>query len=83
MSRLRSKLPPSRAEQEVIDRYLAYARAGHEFITVHVADKDQIERIGDFLAESDAHSMRYFGRWTTRQLGGQRAPSGPASTRGA
>jgi hypothetical protein len=80
ISRLKSKSPPSRVEHATVERYLTYAQEGREFITVHVADEEQVERIGDLLAEAGAHSMRYYGRWTTRDLGAHRSPNAPAST---
>lgn len=79
ISQLKSKSPPSRVEHATVERYLTYAQEGSEFITVYVADKDQVERIGDLLAEAGAHSMRYYGQWTTRDLGVQRPPHAPAS----
>jgi hypothetical protein len=78
ISQLKSKFPPSRVEHATVERYLSYAEEGREFVTVYVADKDQVESIGDLLAEAGAHSMRYYGRWATRDLGVQRSPNAPA-----
>ena len=77
MSQLAAKLPASRAEQAALDRYLTDAREGRAFVTVHVVDDDQLERVRDLLAASGGDAMRYYGRWATRELGGARASSGP------
>ncbi len=68
ISQMAAKLPLSGDEKEAADLYLKLAEEGHEFITVRVADEDQVGTIRALLAEHNAHTMRYYGDWAVTDL---------------
>lgn len=59
-------------EAEILADYLTLARSGKVFMTVHVEGDEAIGIARRILAEHGAHTMRYYGDWTVRDLPGSK-----------
>jgi hypothetical protein len=64
--RIASSVPSD--ESAAVDEYLAEARRGSCFVTVHAPEQAQVARARDVLRDEGVHAMRHYERSTITDL---------------